>query len=140
MSMLLAKTTYSQAKPINTDTISGLYLTKSYNGFTGDNYETLILKDTPSIYLSDIKEVSQNFNYLGKPAVQIVLTTLGSKKLKAITTEFTGEPLVIYFGTKIVLAPTMMNPITGGQLEISSNLTLKETDGMVRWLRSRIGN
>ena len=138
--MFLATASYSQTKPMSRDTISGLYLTKNYDGFTGDNYETLILQDTPSIYLSDIKEVSQSFNYLGKPSVHLVLNTLGSAKLKEITTEFTGEPLVIYFGKKIVLAPTMMSPITGGQLEISSNLTLQETDGMVRWLKSRIGN
>ena len=71
---------FAQSNTIYQDSVSGFYLTQSHEGFIGENYETLILQDKPSISLSEIKKVSQNFDMLGKPAVFIVLNDSGKEK------------------------------------------------------------
>lgn len=130
----------AQSNTKEKDTISGLYLTKSHEGYLVDNYETIILQDKPYIYLSEIQEVSLGFGQQGKPIVQMVLNDIGKEKLAMATTKMVGEPLVIFLGKKIVFAPIITSPITGGELEISGNFTLPEIDGMVNWLKTRIGN
>tara|TARA_R110002153_G_scaffold67953_1_gene180598 strand:- start:379 stop:828 length:450 start_codon:yes stop_codon:yes gene_type:complete len=140
LNIMVISLCFAQSNTIYQDSVSGFYLTQSHEGFIGENYETLILQDKPSISLSEIKKVSQNFDMLGKPAVFIVLNDSGKEKLKNITTSYSGEPLVIYFGRKIILAPIMTSPITEGEMIISGNFTIQETDGMVNWLKSRIGN
>lgn len=131
---------FSQTDVIKKDTVSGFYLTKSSEGFTGENFEKLILHEKPYIYLSDIKEVNQEFGYNGSPLINMILTAEGREKLKFISRKFQGALLVIYFGKKIVMAPKMMGPIENGELQISGNFTLQETEAMVNWIKKRIEN
>ena len=128
----------AQSQSIILDSVSGFYLTEKHEGFTGENYETLLLQEEPAISVTEINAVSQSFDSFGKPVVLLEFNAIGTKKLEKITTENKGEPLVIYFGKKIVLAPFIMSPITEGKMIINGNFTIQETDGMVNWLKSRI--
>lgn len=129
---------YTQPSPMVTDTISGFYLTKSHEGFTGFNYEKLVLKDKPSIYISAIEKVSQNFDYNGSPSVSIALNKQGTKELKRVSEEHIGQPMVLVFEKKIITAPIINSPIEHGFLQITGNFTIQETTSMVNWLKSKI--
>lgn len=129
---------FGQSEPKLLDTISGFYLTKSHKGFTGQNFETLILEEKPYIYITQVEEVSRGFSFNQIPVVNIKLNTEATEKLRMASTQFLGQPLVIVFGKKILMAPTMHSTIDNGLLEISGNLSMEETEAMTNWIKKRI--
>lgn len=129
---------FSQTAIVEKDTLSGFYLTKSFDGFTGENFETLILAEKPYIYISEVEKVSQDFDFRNRPVVTLKLKNEAKQKLNEISVAHSGEPLVIRFGTKIIMAPTIFGPIENGEVQISGNFTLEETASMVNWIKKRI--
>ncbi len=106
--LLNTSISFSQDDTIVKDTVSGFYLTKSFEGFTGENFETLVLEDKPYIYITELKYVSQEFNFRNQPVVNMVFDEQGKGKLKNIAVKFKGQPLVIVLEKKIIMAPTLM--------------------------------
>lgn len=129
---------HAQSEKKANDTISGFYLTKSFDGFTGQNFETLVLEEKPYIYINEIKKVSQDFNFRNQPFIHITLNNAGKEKLKEASLKFQGKPLVVVFETKTVMAPTINGLIENGELQISGNFTLQETTAMTNWIKKRI--
>ena len=98
------------------------------------------MKVEPISYLSEIKHISQDFDTSGKPLVFIELNNADQAKHLRITTEFIREPLALFSGRKIIVAPLMLSPLAEGKKMINGNVTIQETNGMVNWLQKSIEN
>jgi preprotein translocase subunit SecD len=73
---------------------------------------------------------------IGLPVVLVVLTGEGREQFSRITTEYTGVRLAVIIDGFVVSAPTIVEPISGGQFQISSSITLEEATDLARRLLS----
>ncbi len=76
---------------------------------------------------ADIKETSVTFDQnTGKPQVQLVFTTEGSKKFAVITKRNVGKVLAIALDDKFISTPTVNQEIVSPTAVITGNFTLDE--------------
>ncbi len=61
---------------------------------------------------------------------------VGARDFSRITTEHTNEPFAIVLDGKVLSAPVIREPITGGSGQISGNFTVDETSTLAALLRS----
>ncbi len=71
-----------------------------------------------------------------EPSVSFTLDRVGSQKFGRTTTDNVGKRLAIVLDNKIVSAPTIREPITGGNGSISGNFTFQEVTDLALLLRS----
>ncbi|MDB5492423.1 MAG: secD [Micavibrio sp.] len=78
--------------------------------------------------------MSQN----GGPVVSFSLNTMGAKKFCDVTSkpENIGKPFAIVLDGAIVSAPSIREPICGGQAQISGQFTLQQTSDLALLLRA----
>jgi protein-export membrane protein SecD len=76
-----------------------------------------------------------SFDKLHKPLVSFTLTTDGEKVFGDYTTAHTGEILGIVLDGKVISAPRINGPITGGQGVIEGSFTLDEANSLATQLR-----
>ncbi|MDA9623682.1 protein translocase subunit SecD [Pelagibacteraceae bacterium] len=71
-----------------------------------------------------------------QPNVSFTLDRLGAQKFGKTTTTNVGKRLAIVLDNKIISAPSIREPITGGQGSISGNFTFQEATDLALLLRS----
>ena len=82
-------------------------------------------------------DAQPNFNsQSNEPAVSFTLDRLGSQKFGRATTDNVGKRLAIVLDGKIISAPAINEPITGGNGIISGNFTFQEATDLSLLLRS----
>ena len=72
----------------------------------------------------------------GQPIVNFRFNVTGARKFGAVTTENVGKPFAIILDNKIISAPRIISPITGGQGQISGNFTVESANRLSILLRS----
>lgn len=60
---------------------------------------------------------------IGAWNIEVELTDQGSKEFAALTREMLGKPLGIFFDEKLLSAPIIQTPITGGRCVITGNFS-----------------
>lgn len=71
-----------------------------------------------------------------QPSVTFTLDRLGSQKFGKSTTENVGRRIAIVLDNKVISAPSIREPITGGQGNISGNFSFQEVTDLALLLRS----
>jgi preprotein translocase subunit SecD len=72
----------------------------------------------------------------GQPIVSFKFNTSGSRKFAQATTEHVKEPFAIVLDNKVISAPVIQEPITGGQGQISGNFTVQAANDLAILLRA----
>lgn len=72
----------------------------------------------------------------GQPIVNFRFNVNGARKFGQVTTENVGKPFAIILDNKIISAPRIISPITGGQGQISGNFTVESANQLSILLRS----
>ncbi len=72
----------------------------------------------------------------GQPVVNFRFNINGARKFGQVTTENVGKPFAIILDNKIISAPRIISPITGGQGQISGSFTVKGANDLSILLRS----
>ena len=75
-------------------------------------------------------------NQSNQPTVSFTLDRLGAQKFGRATTKNVGKRLAIVLDKKIISAPSIREPITGGNGSISGNFTFQEATDLALLLRS----
>ena len=75
-------------------------------------------------------------NQQNEPTVSFTLDRLGAQKFGRTTTDNVGKRLAIVLDGKIISAPNINEPITGGNGMISGNFTFQEATDLALLLRS----
>ncbi|WOH78184.1 protein translocase subunit SecD [Bradyrhizobium sp. BEA-2-5] len=72
----------------------------------------------------------------GEPVVSFKFNTSGARKFSQATTENVGLPFAIVLDNKVISAPVIREPITGGQGQISGNFTVQSANDLAILLRA----
>ncbi len=75
-------------------------------------------------------------NTTNETIVSFTLNRVGAKKFGRITTKNVGKKLAIILDNKIISAPTIQEPILGGNGQISGNFTFQSATDLALLLRS----
>src|SRR5206468_5217611 len=89
----------------------------------GQNY---VIKKQVLVSGGDLTDAQPGFDQRsGQPIVSFKFNTAGSRKFAQATTEHVKEPFAIVLDGKVISAPVIQEPITGGQGQISGNFTVQ---------------
>ncbi|RXG96029.1 SecDF P1 head subdomain-containing protein [Bradyrhizobium zhanjiangense] len=77
-------------------------------------------------FTSDTNEPIASFRFNGR----------GTRRFARITAENIGKPFAIVLDDKVIAAPVIREPITGGSGQISGNFTLEEANSVAMLLRA----
>lgn len=85
----------------------------------------------------DVSDVAPGFD----PATKLSITSFrfnarGTRRLAHITQENVGRPFAIVLDDTVLSAPVIREPITGGSLQLSGNLTVQEASNIAMLLRA----
>jgi protein-export membrane protein SecD len=72
----------------------------------------------------------------GQPDVNFTFNLRGGQRFGQVTSENVGRPFAIVLDGKIISAPVIRSPITGGRGQITGNFTVKEADNLSVLLRA----
>lgn len=103
-----------------------------------DQYSShYVLDDQALITGSDLANAQQSFSVqTNKPVVTFRLNSRGAVRFGEVTSENVGRPFAIVLDEKVISAPRINEPITGGAGEISGNFTVGSADDLAILLRS----
>jgi preprotein translocase subunit SecD len=101
-----------------------------------------ILRETPLIIGetvldgSDLKNSMPGTTEFGEPIVFIEFNKEGTKKFYNATKSNTGKPLAILLDGKVISAPNIQEPISGGKAQISGSFSVEEMRDLVIKLKA----
>jgi preprotein translocase subunit SecD len=72
----------------------------------------------------------------GEPIVSFKFNTAGSRKFALATSENVGQPFAIVLDNKVISAPVIREPITGGSGQISGSFTVQAANDLAILLRA----
>lgn len=103
-----------------------------------DQYAThYVIEDEPLITGADLANAQQSFSaQSNRPVVTFRMNSRGAVRFGEVTTNNVGRPFAIVLDGKIISAPRINEPITGGSGEISGNFTVASADDLAILLRS----
>jgi preprotein translocase subunit SecD len=85
----------------------------------------------------DLSDAQTSFDQRsGEPIVTFRFNTAGSRKFAQATTENVGQPFAIILDNKVISAPVIREPITGGSGQISGNFTVQSANELAILLRA----
>lgn len=85
---------------------------------------------------SDLSGARQDFDETGEASISFSLHPAGAKRFGDETRKNVGQRFAIVLDDRIVSAPTIQSPITGGSGRITGSLTIEEAEQMAVVLRS----
>jgi protein-export membrane protein SecD len=85
----------------------------------------------------DLVDAQQSFDQqTGEPDVTFRFNLRGGQKFGQVTAENVGRPFAIVLDGKVISAPVIRSPITGGTGQITGNFTLDEASSLAILLRA----
>ena len=85
----------------------------------------------------DLVDAQQSFDQqTGEPDVTFRFNLRGGQKFGRVTTENVGRPFAIVLDGKVISAPVIRSPITGGTGQITGNFTIDEASNLAILLRA----
>ena len=86
---------------------------------------------------ADLVDAQQSFDQqTGEPDVTFKFNLRGGQRFGRVTTESVGRPFAIVLDGKVISAPVIRSPITGGTGQITGNFTIDEASNLAILLRS----
>ena len=83
-----------------------------------------------------VDEAKQDYDELGRPAIKMQMTSVGSKTWARLTGKNVGRPIAIALDDIVYTAPNVNGAIEGGNSEISGNFTVEEAQDLANILKS----
>ena len=85
----------------------------------------------------DLTDAQPGFDQrTSEPIVNFRFNTSGSRKFAQATSENVGQPFAIVLDNKVISAPVIREPITGGSGQISGNFTVQAANDLAILLRA----
>jgi preprotein translocase subunit SecD len=72
----------------------------------------------------------------GEPDVNFRFNLRGGQRFGQVTSDNVGRPFAIVLDGKVISAPRILGPITGGQGQITGNFTIEQADNLAVLLRA----
>src|SRR5262245_63430395 len=98
---------------------------------------SVVVKKQVLVSGGDLTDAQPSFDQRsGEPIVSFKFNTAGSRKFAQATTENVGLPFAIVLDNKVISAPVIREPITGGQGQISGSFTVQSANDLAILLRA----
>lgn len=94
------------------------------------------LQNIPDVNGDMLVDAQPSFDDSGQPAVSFRLNAVGARKFGATTKSNVGKPFAIVLDGKVISAPVIQTPITGGSGIITGHFTAQEARQLAILLRS----
>jgi preprotein translocase subunit SecD len=96
-----------------------------------------VIKKQVLVSGGDLTDAQTGFDQRsGEPVVNFKFNSAGSRKFAQATTENVGQPFAIVLDNKVISAPVIREPITGGSGQISGNFTVQSANDLAVLLRA----
>ena len=96
-----------------------------------------LIQTAPLLQGDRLVDASMAFDQrTGEPVVSFRLDSVGAKRFAEITRAHVGEPFAILLDGKVLSAPVIREPITGGSGQISGGFDTKEASSLAALLRA----
>src|SRR5713101_6299490 len=96
-----------------------------------------VIKKQVLVSGGDLTDAQPGFDQRsGEPIVSFRFNTSGSRKFAQATLENVGQPFAIVLDNKVISAPVIREPITGGSGQISGNFTVQAANDLAILLRA----
>jgi preprotein translocase subunit SecD len=105
-----------------------------YQGDTGENPE--VLKKRVEFSGENLVDARLGFNEQNQPIVSFRLDSKATRRFASITSNNVGKRFAIVLDEKVISAPSINEPITGGQAQISGNFTQETANELAVLLRA----
>ncbi|HRJ12742.1 MAG TPA: protein translocase subunit SecD [Alphaproteobacteria bacterium] len=101
-----------------------------------DEAQFLSVKQRALITGDMLRDARTGFDQNGQPVVSFAFDGVGARRFADATTQNVGKPFAILLDNKILSAPVIREPITGGSGQISGNFTTQEANDLALLLRA----
>src|SRR5262249_33173574 len=109
---------------------------KIYQGVDRTEGE-MLLRETPVVRGDELTEAKPGFSpQTNEPIVEFMFNTSGARKLGRFTSENGGKPFAIVLDDKVISAPRINTPITGGRGYIEGNFSPETSTKLAIQLKS----
>src|SRR5712672_1070840 len=96
-----------------------------------------VIKKQVLVSGADLTDAQPGFDQRsGEPIVSFRFNTSGSRKFAQATLENVGQPFAIVLDNKVISAPVIREPITGGSGQISGSFTVQAANDLAILLRA----
>ncbi|WP_295127467.1 hypothetical protein [uncultured Chitinophaga sp.] len=116
---------------------SGIYriVPKGTNAYKDQSTnETYYLSAAGAVTVKDMKSIATGIASNGYAELTIQLNEAGKLLFSKLTQKNVGKKLAVLVNGKVVMAPQVMSPITGGSLSVSGSFSFAEVDAMKKGL------
>ena len=103
---------------------------------TGDETGYIVLKRAVVVGGDQLQDARGTYDEQGRPAVSFEFKALGARKFGNATRENVNRRLAIVLDGKVISAPVINTPITGGKGIITGNFTVQSANDLALMLRS----
>ncbi len=103
---------------------------------TGDETGYIVLKRRVVVSGAQLDGAKGSYDENGAPAVSFSFKAAGAKEFANVTRENVGRRLAIVLDGKVLSAPTINTPITGGQGIITGNFSMQSANDLALMLRA----
>ena len=97
---------------------------------------TILVKRRPLVSGEMLTSASQSFDQYNRPSIAFRFNGQGSQRFAEATTQNVGKRFAIVLDGKVLSAPNILEPITGGSGEITGNFTVDTAGTLALMLRS----
>jgi protein-export membrane protein SecD len=96
-----------------------------------------VIKKQVLVSGGDLTDAQPGFDQrTNEPIVSFKFNTSGARKFAQATSENVGQPFAIVLDGKVISAPVIREPITGGSGQISGNFTVQQANDLAILLRA----
>jgi preprotein translocase subunit SecD len=104
---------------------------------TEPGHQSYVVKKQVLVSGGELTDAQPGFDQRsGEPIVSFRFNTSGSRKFAQATSENVGQPFAIVLDNKVISAPVIREPITGGSGQISGSFTVQQANDLAILLRA----
>jgi preprotein translocase subunit SecD len=101
-----------------------------------DPTRLVVIRRQPSLSGETLTDAQASVNPTGQPAVHFRFDAMGGRRFGEITKENVGQQFAIVLDGKVITAPVIREPITGGSGQIDGNFTVQGANELALLLRA----
>jgi preprotein translocase subunit SecD len=115
------------------------FTSQQTNNLNGHVYaEKLDVQKKVLIDQTALKSVDTSTNFQGYQQIDFSLTSEGQKQFAEITSQNIGKRLAIFIDNKLISAPRIQSPITGGEGQITGSFSAQEAKDLAAKMSAAI--
>ncbi len=103
---------------------------------TGPGGPPILVKRRPLVSGEMLTSAAQSFDQYNRPAISFRFNGVGAQRFAEATSQNVGKRFAIVLDNKVLSAPNILEPITGGSGEITGSFSLEQASNLALMLRS----